>query len=247
MMTRILLSAVALSVLLCASARAADVPARVYKAPVAPPPVSYHTWSGFYVGLHLGYARSRLEAGAIITEAGEPNEIATGHDDGYLAGGQLGFNWQVRQWVLGLETDLGYLGVKHQVTFPPGGVPEDAFQTKFGFYGTVTGRLGWTFDRLLAYAKGGFVFANVRHTATDFEDPAESLSFRKTRTGWTAGGGLEYAFAPNWSAKLEYLYMDFGDVTRPNPVDAEEAILFDNRMHTVKVGVNYRFGPLGPR
>jgi outer membrane immunogenic protein len=241
-MIRILFASAALSVLACASAIAADIPARPYKAPVMPA-APYHSWSGFYIGIHLGAARSRLKAGSIEPE--ESDEITTDHDIGVIAGGQFGVNWQAGQWVFGLEGDLGYLGLKNRATFPVGATPEDAFQTKFGLYGTATGRLGVSFDRLLAYAKGGFAFADIDHSATDFEDPAESISFRKTRTGWTAGGGLEYAFAPNWSAKLEYLYMDFGDVTRPNPVDAGESILFDDRVHTVKLGVNYRFGNFG--
>jgi outer membrane immunogenic protein len=177
-----------------------------------------------------------------VSEAGEPDEITTENDTGLIAGGQLGYNWQAGQWVFGLEGDLGYLGTKTQAPFPPtGATPEDVFQTKFGLYGTATGRLGFSFDRLLVYGKGGFVFAKVNHSAIDFEDPAESVSFDKTRTGWTAGGGIEYAFTPNWSAKLEYLYMDFGDVTQPNPVDVGESILFDNTVHTVKLGINYKF------
>jgi outer membrane immunogenic protein len=235
------LIAAATAIALTQMASAADLP-RKAPAYAPPPPPALHNWTGFYIGGHLGAARSKLKTGALVSEAGEPDEITTDNNNGYIAGGQLGFNWQFGQWlVLGLEGDLGYLGLENRAPFPVGGTPEDEFRTKFGLYGTATGRLGLSFDRLLVYGKGGFVFAKVDHSATDFEDPEESVSFDKTRTGWTAGGGLEYAFTPNWSAKIEYLYMDFGDLTRPNPGDASESILFDNRVQTVKLGINYKF------
>ena len=245
-MKHLFLGSVALLALAAAGpAAAADmrVKAPVYKAPTAM--VAAHNWTGFYIGGHLGYAQSRLRISENDPD-GDEDEVTTDRADGYIAGGQLGFNWQFGQWVIGLEGDLGYLGLENRALFtaPGATAPDDEFATRFALYGTATGRLGFSIDRLLAYAKGGFAFARIRHSVIDFED-AESFEFRATRTGWTAGGGFEYAFTPNWSAKLEYLYMDFGDEAGQNPFETSESIIFDNRVHTVKLGVNYRFGDFG--
>lgn len=247
-MKNLCFGSVALIALVAAgSAVAADMPAKapIYKA--APAMVAAHNWTGFYIGGHLGAAQSRLRTGE--SEPGDPDEddeIPTNRDDGYIAGGQVGFNLQFGQWVVGIEGDLGYLGLENRALFtePGATAPNDEFATKFGLYGTATARLGFSIDRLLVYAKGGFAFAKVRHSVIDFED-AESFSFRATRTGWTAGGGFEYAFTPNWSAKVEYLHMDFGDEAGSNPFEPSESVMFDNRVHTIKLGVNYRFGDFG--
>jgi opacity protein-like surface antigen len=92
-------------------ASAADLP-RKAPAYAPPPPPAVHNWTGFYIGGHLGAARSKLKTGALVSEAGEPDEITTENDTGLIAGGQLGYNWQAGQWVFGLEGDLGYLGTK---------------------------------------------------------------------------------------------------------------------------------------
>lgn len=109
---------------------------------------------------------------------------------------------------------------------------------KSGFYGDVTGRLGYSFDRWLVYGKGGYAFYNgkiwVNDTAATAWNSANSLN------GWTAGGGIEYQVSPAWSVKVEYQYFDFG--TQRLTVDSTDR--YDNALtvNTVKAGINYHLG-----
>jgi outer membrane immunogenic protein len=114
---------------------------------------------------------------------------------------------------------------------------------------TVTGRLGYAWDRVLLYAKGGVAFADEEHDFGFFVDllPVASTG-EKTRTGWTVGGGVEVAFAGNWSFKAEYNFMDFGDkdVGFTNQFgDFVGSARIDQQIHVAKVGLNYRFGGFG--
>jgi outer membrane immunogenic protein len=144
--------------------------------------------------------------------------------------------------VFGLEGDLGYLWIKKQEIQPSDDDNTALRSVKYGGYGTLTGRVGYSWDQWLLYIKGGLAIARIRHTgmevAGDFGDNAYDVS--KTRTGGTAGGGVEYAVSPNWSWKVEYLYMDFGKKT---VVTSDPAVAVENRdhIHTVKLGVNYHF------
>ena len=103
-------------------------------------------------------------------------------------------------------------------------------------------RLGYTDSRWLLYTKGGLAFANITNQAGAIsggvEDPTDKTVKDETQLGWTIGGGMEYAFRPDWSMKIEYLYMDFGD---DNSTNADgDLFIHDNSLHTVKVGLNYR-------
>jgi outer membrane immunogenic protein len=112
---------------------------------------------------------------------------------------------------------------------------------------SVTGRLGFTpGGNWLIYGKGGVAWADLDQTVAV---PGISVTNSETRTGWTAGGGVEYAFAPGWSGKLEYQYYDFGSDTYDfAPVAAAPAPFeVDSNIHTIKAGLNWRFGGLGGR
>jgi outer membrane immunogenic protein len=117
---------------------------------------------------------------------------------------------------------------------------------KYGAYGVIAGRLGLAFDRSLLYVKGGAAFADIRNRSYEIGESGlpievdEDHRVSKTHTGWAVGAGFEYAFAPNWSGKIEYLHMDFGSVSTRNLEG--DTIRFRNDVDTVKVGVNYRFG-----
>ena len=215
------------------SALAADLPVRSYtKAPVYVDPV--YDWSGFYIGANIGYSWGRSGdtssqsngAGTVLfTSAGSSNL------NGVVGGEQVGYNWQKQNWVWGLEADIQGTGERGSrgftcpagvctpptVTLGPGlrGVinPGDAvpvsLDQKIAWFGTVRGRAGVLVSpKVLLYATGGLAYGEVRSSETIGGLPGGSNS--DTRVGYTVGAGIEGAIGGNWTAKLEYLYVDLG-------------------------------------
>lgn len=212
-------SAIAIAVLsLAGTASAADLGRRMpVKAPQLVAPVN--TFSGFYVGAHLGGAFG----------ARDDDQV-----DGVIGGGQVGYNWQIQNWVLGLEGQFSGSGAKADETL--GGL---SGSTDVNWLGSVTGKLGYVVgNNVMLYGKGGFAFADYDYSVTN---GALSASAGKTRTGWTVGGGAEWMFAPAWSAMVEYQYYDFGSKTFDFSA-VNVALDIDSGIHTVKAGVNYHFG-----
>lgn len=225
-----------------AAANAADmaVKAPIYKAPVAAP----INWTGFYIGGNVGAAWSHLTntdvglGGVAFAAAGTAGQDFSVDKTGFLGGGQLGYNYQMNQWVFGIEGDIGWMGINSSV-LDPGTASNTTVGINSGWYGDVTGRLGFAFDRALVYAKGGWAFYNGKESfsTTAGFTVGSGLS---TFSGWTLGAGLEYMFAPNWSGKIEYQHFDFGTETftlTPAGWPFDEKLTVD----TVKVGVNYLF------
>jgi outer membrane immunogenic protein len=216
--------------------RAADVPAPVAKSPaavVAPP----FSWTGPYAGLHCGYAWGRTSSRGDNGAFDDSGITLSIRDVGWICGGQAGYTWQAGTWVYGVEGDLGYLAVKDSVT-----VDDNFASVKYGWYGTLTGRFGPTWDRSMLYLKGGLAAAGIRNTASDLDtgfDPLDFSTISKTKWGWALGAGFEQALQPNWTWKVEYLYMDFGKRTSGNA----DGNTFEhrNRVQTIKLGLNYRF------
>ena len=215
------------------TANAADMPAKapVYKAPVA---VAYN-WTGFYAGVEGGYGwgRSQLTQGTGATNVFNVN--------GGFFGGTLGYNWQFQNFVLGIETDLSWSDFKSgaQASSATFGCGSGPCETNVTWFGTTRGRLGLAWDRWLVYGTGGWAYGNV-HSRIDNAGPAFDDG-GKVRSGWAAGGGVEYAFAGPWSAKLEYLHIDFGTYGIGTSAPTPQAF---TRIDTVKLGLNYRFGNL---
>lgn len=237
---------IAATLLMTAAAHAADIARPVYKA--APVVAPMYNWSGFYIGGHAGWAWATSTVdGTTGTFDNAGPQTQTLKPDDWMWGGQIGFNWQAGNWVLGIEADLGELNPSANVTFfgPGSAGNDDIFSVSYGRYYTVTGRLGWAMDRALWYVKGGYVNAKISQTAGDTDggaiDPTDFVSVSKNRGGWTLGGGLEYGLTPNWSVKAEYLYMDFSNVSVTNLDAGNETYTFNDKVHTLKVGVNYRF------
>jgi outer membrane immunogenic protein len=222
---------------LVSTAHAADMPARVAKAPAAVAAPIF-SWTGSYWGLHCGAAWGRSRSFGGDGGFDDTNVTLRVDDSGWTCGGQAGYNWQVGTWIYGVEGDLGYLGLKDSVT-----VDDDFAAVKFGWYGTLTSRVGPAWDRSWLYLKGGAAVAGIRNTASDLDggaiDPTDFTSISKTKLGWALGVGYEQALQPNWTWKVEYLYMDFGKITSGN----QDGDTFEhrNRVHTVKLGLNYRF------
>jgi outer membrane immunogenic protein len=222
------------SVVFVCSAQAADLPPARMPPAVAPiayaPPV--YNWTGFYIGGNIGggFADSRWS-----DPFGGPHN--TFNDSGFIGGGQVGYNAQFNWLVLGVEGDFDWTNLKGSGTDSIG----DSINTKTEWTSTATGRIGAAFDRLLVYGKGGVAFAQDRSTLNDVFGGSASTS--QTRTGWTAGAGLEYALDRNWSAKVEYDYLGFGSQTLNlgTPALAGYATNASLNVQEVKAGINYHF------
>jgi outer membrane immunogenic protein len=233
-MKKFLLGAAALAAF-ASPAFAADMPARTYTK--APPPYTapavVYNWTGFYIGGHVGGA---------FTDGTN----LLGSDARFLGGVQGGFDYQfASNWVLGAEAQYSWLGggTNSGVVFPGGTLVTG----KSDQLGSVTGRFGYTWGPALLYAKGGYAWRDNNNIGVSVAGvPAAFTTSGNHKDGYTVGGGLEYMFAPNWSAKAEYQYYNFGSTTfTSGPADVVGAKFRDDE-HTVKVGVNYRFGWGGP-
>ena len=209
-------------------ASAADMRPAYKAAPVAAP---MYNWSGFYSGIHAGYAWG--DANASVAGLASSGDV-----DGFFGGGQIGWNWQASgsPWVWGFEADIAFSNIGDSSTAAGVTVESDV-----ELFGTVRGRLGYAVDRALWYITGGLAWANNEISVVA---PGINVSSSNTHIGWTIGGGLEWAIADAWTAKIEYLYMDFGSenyftsiLGTPLSVDAD--------IHTVKIGLNYRWGWVG--
>jgi len=221
-------------------ASAADMPV---KAPMAPVYATYN-WTGWYVGLQGGAAWGRAEqTDAAGFTSGRYNTR------GGLVGGTLGYNWQTGPVVFGLETDLSWASIKGSTsgTDPAsgntcGGSPPNC-DSKITTLGTVRGRLGYAWQNLLPYVTGGLAYANVHGSEGDVAANGAFGSGSKWVAGWTVGGGLEGIIAPNWTAKLEYLYVNLG--SRAGFTDTNGGVLVAQSLRetaqVVRVGINYRF------
>lgn len=259
-MHRFAAAAIFLSIAGCAGvASAADLPAHSYtKAPVIAEPA--YNWSGFYVGVVGGGAWGRSQnyqndpvAAAAAAAAGRGFQLGLAQTDGINAtgatvGGTVGYNYQFsNNVVIGIENDLSWTDLKGTANFIPPFITTDTARTSQSWLDTLRGRLGFAWDRWLVYGTGGVAFTDEKFLICNVTVGCAGRS--KTVSGWTAGGGVEYAFASNLSAKLEYLHADFGTQSFArmrigNGFFAARNITLTNDM--VRVGVNYRFGWGGP-
>jgi outer membrane immunogenic protein len=169
----------------CVAARAADMPIKApyYKAPLHSV-VSYYNWTGFYAGINAGYGFGTSTWSLLPGTNIKPK--------GALAGGTLGYNWQMGSIVYGLEGDFDWSGVKGSVTC----APLVECETTSNWLATFRGRIGYAFDRWLPYVTGGGAYGNVKATAS-VPIAGIAASTAKSQFGWTAGGGLEYAMFGN--------------------------------------------------
>ncbi|UGY00211.1 outer membrane protein [Bradyrhizobium quebecense] len=214
------------------AASAADLPERSWtKAPPLVAPA--FNWSGFYAGVNVGggwYDGGNITTSSNITSLIAPGNIihvpvSDGSQSGVTAGGLLGYNYQLDRIVLGVEADFNYADLKSSrggstvVTFFHSPTESFNFQStsNIDWFGTVRGRIGFVpTERLLIYGTGGLAYGEVRTHIANSEVFSNGFSRlwlgdnSDVRVGWTAGGGLEYAFTNNWTLRGEYLYVDLG-------------------------------------
>jgi outer membrane immunogenic protein len=216
-------------------ALAADLGAapRYTKAPAYAQPI--YNWTGFYIGGHLGGG------------FGGDNSILG--SSRFLGGIQGGADYQFApNWVAGVEAQYSWTSSSSNSMLFPGGVLVNSNSDQLG---SVTGRVGYTFGPTLLYAKGGYAWKDGDNlTATVAGVPVGFAAIGNHRDGYTVGAGAEYMFAPSWSAKLEYMYYNFGTTTIVTAPAAAVGSRFNDDEHVLKVGVNYRFNwanPMGAR
>jgi outer membrane immunogenic protein len=238
----------------CGIASAADMPVKV-KAP--PPAPVYYNWTGFYLGVNLGGAWAR-QSGTLFVGS-DPVAIIDRRMNGVIGGGQIGYNWQFAPWfgwgngtVLGLEADIDGSSQKSDWNFsvidPIAGPASGSGTDRIQWFGTVRGRAGIAFDRWLPYVTGGWAYGhrNIEGAVT-VGGVATSFDASKTNTnGWTVGGGVEWAFWDHWTAKLEYLHLEFNNdnnVFVVTPVVAAPVTVTTGHLRDdlVRAGVNYKF------
>jgi outer membrane immunogenic protein len=216
------------------AASAADLP---MKTPYRPAAVEVpFTWTGFYLGVNAGAAGLKTDY-RTDNFTGDLANGGSGSGGGALAGVTGGYNYQMGIWVFGIEADYAWSTVGNSAQAY--GMP--AAQSEMTGFGTVRGRVGYAFDRALIYATGGLAIAKLNASSVNFflNDTSCNAGFSQTRTGWTAGGGIEYALNNHFSVKAEGLYADFGTVTATNPNGCLAS--FKNTVTVGRVGLNYKF------
>jgi outer membrane immunogenic protein len=226
---------------LASPAFAADIIAPV--AVKAQVPAQIFSWTGFYVGAHGGGAWSKWSGMDPTDPAATWSSVTA---SGGIVGGQIGGNYQISNFVVGLEGTGAWSSVTLNTGGPFGGGAGFNLSLKNDYIATVAGRFGVAFDRVLLYAKGGAAFTRDRYSANNgLAGPlAGSASGSFNRTGWLAGGGVEWMFMPNWSVRAEYNYLGFGAITEQPVTTGNLAVTPANvklNIQTGTIGVNYHF------
>lgn len=208
-MKTIVFGAIVAATCMTASAHAADIYGRrPYAQPYTVAQPLANSWIGPYIGGNLGYGW-----GDVSNNGAKPS--------GVLGGLQAGYNWQNGAWVAGIEADLQLSSADD--TFAP-------WKFSNPWFGTVRGRVGYAFNSILLYGTGGLAFGALKAQLPG------GLSESNTSAGWTIGAGAEFALNQNWSAKVEYLYVDLSDKNF-----LMTGMSNGYQFSTVRVGVNYRF------
>ena len=227
-MKHLLLAAVAMSAVLGGSAlsgaSAADLPRR---APAYIPPAyaPLFTWTGFYGGINGGYG---------FGDANGNGRALAGSPNGGLIGGTLGYNYQYQRFVVGLEADFDYAGISNSQT---GAGPLTA-RSNLNFETTIRARAGYAVDRALFFVTGGYAGGNLHSTVYDTPNNFYAANTNYLN-GYAIGAGAEYAFMPNLSGKIQYLYTDLGQAYNfaYTPAVSRIGVSTSN----ITAGINYHF------
>ena len=229
-------------------ALAADLPPPPAPPPRAPAtyvpvPVPYYNWTGFYIGGNLG---GGFSSGSFSDPLG--NTFTSPSNFKFLGGGQVGANYEFGNgFLIGVEAMFDWTpnsGNTATLTTPGGAA---ALTINNSWLTTVTGRLGYAWDRLLIYGKGGFAYVGSSNSRLTDLTSGNSVTGTTSNYGWTAGAGLEYAFWNNWSARVEYDYIGLNNATYGVPVGPAfppgDTFTGSNRnIQMVTLGINYKFG-----
>ena len=263
-MKKLLVPGIAAAAFCSAPALATDLPT---KAPVYKAAAPIFNWTGFYIGGNAGWGTANFKDrwnadpnywGPGLTPLLDQVGSSTLRANGVVAGGQVGYNYQIQSILLGIESDLDYTGFSKKrdaafVVVAPNLIHEEASSR---WLATVRGRIGVVTgsERLLIYGTGGAAFAKVSFFDSELHTlvpESNTASSSKVRAGWAAGAGLEYAANANWSIKAEYLHADLGSLNYTSVSNVSFAFppcgacIIHNHHYTTdigRVGINYRFG-----
>jgi outer membrane immunogenic protein len=235
---------VALSLGAAQAASAADMPVKAPVYKTAPSPIV--SWTGCYLGGNIGYGW----APTTWNDAGV--EFASHTAGGVVGGGQIGCDYQTGHWVFGIQgmfDGTGMEGDSHKVIGAPPGNPDIFDHTRLSWIATLSGRIGYAVQPItLLYVKGGVAWVRDKHEEcclSSFNTVDDGFA-NVTRTGWTVGIGLEHMFRPDWSAFAEYNFIGLGTdaitFTPISPATSPSVYDIHQDVHTILVGVNYRFG-----
>lgn len=229
-----------LAVTVAGSALAADLgpygrqPARQSQAP-AYYGAGQFNWSGLYFGIQGGYGWGNTEASSTTLSTGGTQAFSY-DTSGYLGGIHAGYNWQANNFVYGLETDLEATGLDGRGSSAIGGI----HGANVDWLGSFRGRVGYAADNTLFYLTGGLAYGGISIDRGAGGAAPVAFSHDNWRTGWTAGGGIEHAFTPSITARIEYRYTDLGSTTftsgTANVIDTS-----DVTHSAVRAGLSFRF------
>jgi outer membrane immunogenic protein len=205
------------------------------------------SWTGFYVGANAGYGWARAST-TITSTSGAASLSNSGDLNAFIGGGQIGYNWQASNVVLGLEADFQASPQKQTSTVSCGVGCTLTETSGVDWFGTARGRIGYAFDRFMVYGTGGAAWTRVSNNLVGNAGggSANNLSLSGSEVGWTLGGGAEWMMLDRWSAKLEYLYIRTSNLTGTGNLPpflggaaVTAAVTFNNSI--VRVGLNYHF------
>ena len=190
-----------------------------------------HVWTGIYVGVNAGGAFGTFSANA--TSGPFTADLGSVNASGFAGGGQVGAQIQYQHVVYGIEGDFQWSSQDHSDTYNGLGFPVTVSES-MPWFATVRGRLGWAVDNVLLYGTGGMAIVDGKVSASAL---GVTASTEKSHVGWTAGAGLEWVFAPHWAAKVEYLYIDSGDIE----IASAGGVTLNGRIKDsiVRAGLNY--------
>jgi outer membrane immunogenic protein len=264
-MTKFLVASVAtIGLLASGSAGAADIPAPVYKAPVA---AAVYNWTGFYLGGNAGVSAGvapLTQTSAVPPFPAGINNQSTHDAFGAVGGLQAGYNRQIGKVVWGIEGDVQLSGQRSDpscLTFcdfnfqTPTQIQFDSVAQRIPWFATLRGRFGYAAGPTLFYLTAGAAFADIKTTYGTTELATFNGTISDRRAGLAVGGGIEAAVSGNWTARIEYLYLDFGSVNEtfrynapgggfgpPGPIPIVSVVSGNVSDHILRAGVNYRFG-----
>ena len=242
---KILLASVAGTVVAPAAATAADMPVKAAPKAVAAPVAVAPSWAGLYLGVHAGAAWHKAKADTNGTYYGDQH--LSDKKSGFIGGGLIGYNLQSGIFVYGVEADISGLSAK-ATAFQDSPVSRESIDSDIRWMATARARLGLATGNLLTFVTGGVAFADIRNTWTYQEDCCSvKWSESKVKAGPVFGVGAEYMFSPNWTARVEGLWANFGESTvrigrsSGGGTVSDKPTTFKNRVTVVRGALNYKF------
>ena len=222
------------------AAMAADMPVKARPAPVA-----VFTWTGCYIGGHAGWLKGDSDFRSNVQVAGFELDQTIKHNE-FTGGALAGCNLQYGQWVFGFEGDASYAkSDKFAVVDPTN--RDEIFRTRLDWYGTVRGRVGIAFDRVLLYGTGGAAISRIRYSYENYVDGTlavlENRNDARAGIGWVAGAGLDYALTNNWIIGVEGLFYNFAKKQLLSPaINFPNTETAETQFAVIRGRLIYKFG-----